>query len=101
MTRGVQADDEGTSIRRRPPMGVDSQPCGPVAFRVETDDANAPRNILEEIVWSKAAEIENWRLLTPAPILRAQAMQVREAAGRTRKWRGRARIGGMHAGAAG
>eukprot|EP00892_Ulva_mutabilis_P006106 jgi/Ulvmu1/3868/UM018_0087.1 len=67
--------DEGTSIRRRPPMGVDKQPCGPIAFQVEVDDDNAPRNILEEIVWSKTSEIEKWRLLVSPAQIRARAMQ--------------------------
>lgn len=40
-------------IRRRPPHGTDTQPCGPVDFKVPTDDDNKPRNILEEIVWYK------------------------------------------------
>lgn len=76
----VQVDADGTSIRRRPPRGVDSQPCGPISFKVDTDGEtggdNAPRNILEEIVWFKAQEIEQWRLLTPAAQMAAQAMKV-------------------------
>lgn len=77
---GVQVDADGTSIRRRPPRGVDSQPCGPMVFTVDTDAEtggdNAPRNILEEIVWFKAQEIEKWRLVTPAAQIAAQALQV-------------------------
>lgn len=58
-------------------MGVDKQPCGPIAFQVDVDDDNAPRNILEEIVWSKSSEIEKWRLLVSPVQMRARAMQVR------------------------
>lgn len=57
-------------------MGVDKQPCGPIAFQVEVDDDNAPRNILEEIVWSKSSEVEKWRLLVSPVQMRARAMQV-------------------------
>lgn len=57
-------------------MGVDKQPCGPIAFQVEVDDDNAPRNILEEIVWSKTSEIEKWRLVVNPGMMRARAMQV-------------------------
>jgi hypothetical protein len=42
----------------------------------ETGGDNAPRNILEEIVWFKAQEIEKWRLLTPAIQMGAMAMKV-------------------------
>ena len=76
----VQVDADGTSIRRRPPRGVDTQPCGPMTFKVDTDadtgGDNTPRNILEEIVWFKAQEIEKWRLVTPAAQIAAQALQV-------------------------
>jgi indole-3-glycerol phosphate synthase len=50
---------------------VDKQPCGPVDFKVELDEDNKPRNILEEIVWHKAVEVESWRELMPAGQLRS------------------------------
>jgi indole-3-glycerol phosphate synthase len=75
---GVRAisDTEASSevtIRRRPPEGVDTQACGPVDFKVPSTDENKPRNILEEIVWHKAVEIEQMRQKVALPLLMAQA----------------------------
>lgn len=56
-------------IRRRPPHGVAKQPCGPVDFEVPVPEDNAPRNILEEIVWYKAVEVEAFRSKVPLPAL--------------------------------
>ncbi len=40
------------SIRRRPPEGLQHQPCGnQFQFEVHQTADNKPRNILEEIVW--------------------------------------------------
>lgn len=40
------------SIRRRPPEGLQHQPCGnKFQFEVLQSEDNKPRNILEEIVW--------------------------------------------------
>ena len=61
------------TIRRRPPEGVDRQACGPVDFKVPSSDDNKPRNILEEIVWYKAVEIEQFRSKVALPMLMAQA----------------------------
>lgn len=63
------------TIRRRPPHGIDRQPCGPVDFTVKLDETNKPNNILEEIVWYKAVEIERWRQKTPLLRVRNMAMQ--------------------------
>eukprot|EP00983_Pelagomonas_calceolata_P063483 1147751-Pelagomonas_calceolata.AAC.4 len=42
----------GVSIRRRPPLGRETQPCGSLQMRVTgMPEENKPRNILEEIVW--------------------------------------------------
>jgi indole-3-glycerol phosphate synthase len=49
------------TIRRRPPHGSDRQPCGPVDFKVPTEEDNKPRNILEEIVWYKDVEISEMK----------------------------------------
>ncbi|DBA69174.1 hypothetical protein WJX79_008044 [Trebouxia sp. C0005] len=57
--------DTGVYIRRRAPEGIGSQGCGPVDFRVIQSDENKPRNILEEIVWYKAVEIEKMREKQP------------------------------------
>lgn len=81
----LKAGSEGTSIRRRPPSGVDKQPCGPIAFQVDVDEDNAPRNILEEIVWSKTSEIAKWRLIVNPAQMRARAMQVSSPAQATHK----------------
>ncbi|KAL6762005.1 indole-3-glycerol phosphate synthase-domain-containing protein [Haematococcus lacustris] len=62
LARAEQVVDSEVSIRRRPPMGTDSQPCGTTSFRVHgLSEENKPRNILEEIVWYKAKEIEAMR----------------------------------------
>ncbi|CAG9460110.1 unnamed protein product [Pedinophyceae sp. YPF-701] len=58
-------------IRRRPPQGVGTQPCGPVDFKVPLDKDNEPRNILEEIVWYKDKEIRDYRERLPPPLLQA------------------------------
>lgn len=61
------------TIRRRPPHGIEKQKCGPVDFKVPAAEANKPRNILEEIVWYKAVEIEAMRSKVPLGLLAAQA----------------------------
>ncbi|WIA32059.1 hypothetical protein OEZ86_002911 [Tetradesmus obliquus] len=65
------------SIRRRPPLGKDTQPCGPaMGYKVgNLPDINQPINILEEIVWYKAKEIESFREKQPLPMLQALARQ--------------------------
>eukprot|EP00887_Chlorella_sp_A99_P002416 scaffold10.g2416.t1 len=65
---GAAQEDE-VMIRRRPPHGVAKQPCGPVDFEVPVPEDNAPRNILEEIVWYKAVEVEAFRSKVPLPAL--------------------------------
>jgi len=53
-------------------MGLETQPCGPSTFRVNgLPDLNKPQNILEEIVWYKAKEIEAMRTKVPLPVLQA------------------------------
>lgn len=69
----TSADHEEVTIRRRPPEGIDTQACGPVDFKVPSTDENKPRNILEEIVWYKAVEIEQMRQKVALPLLMAQA----------------------------
>lgn len=69
MATGMTKADEEVAIRRRPPLGVDKQPCGPVDFKVPLDASNEPRNILEEIVWWKAKEIEEMRQKQPLSVL--------------------------------
>jgi len=41
------------------------QSCGPVKFRVEATDLNTPRNILEEIIWFKAQEVDDMKVREP------------------------------------
>lgn len=64
--------EEQVTIRRRPPQGIDSQGCGPVDFRVPSGEENKPRNVLEEIVWYKAVEIEAMRKRVPLAMLSSQ-----------------------------
>ena len=61
------------TIRRRPPHGIENQACGPVDFKVPALGDNEPRNILEEIIWHKASEIERWRNKVPLPLLMAKS----------------------------
>lgn len=61
------------TIRRRAPHGIGSQSCGPVDFKIPSSDDNQPRNILEEIVWYKAVEIEKMRQRVSLPMLASQA----------------------------
>ncbi len=42
-------------------------------------DDNTPRNILEEIVWFKAREIEAWREKTPLVMLQVAAKNAEPA----------------------
>ncbi|PSC67663.1 indole-3-glycerol phosphate chloroplastic-like [Micractinium conductrix] len=60
---------EEVTIRRRPPHGIEAQGCGPVDFKVPLGEGmaedNQPRNILEEIVWHKAIEVDRWRERVP------------------------------------
>lgn len=71
----VQEQASEVTIRRRPPHGIDRQPCGPVDFTVKLQDENKPNNILEEIVWHKAVEVERWRAKQPLMLLRQMAGQ--------------------------
>ncbi|KAI8463114.1 MAG: indole-3-glycerol phosphate synthase-domain-containing protein [Monoraphidium minutum] len=67
-------DSGEVSIRRRPPRGFDTQPCGPFDYKVRNmPDDNQPANILEEIVWYKAKEINVWRDKVPLAALQALA----------------------------
>ena len=67
-----QQEEEEVTIRRRPPEGLDTQACGPVDFKVPSSDDNKPRNILEEIVWYKAVEIERMRQKVSLAMLMGQ-----------------------------
>jgi len=60
-------------IRRRPPQGKGTQPCGVMGFKVPLDETNEPRNILEEIVWYKAHEIEDMRQRVSTGLMMAMA----------------------------
>jgi indole-3-glycerol phosphate synthase len=83
---------EEVFIRRRPPGGRATQPCGEFAFGTPQSEENAPRNILEEIVWYKAYEIEEMR--TKAPL--ARVVGAAKAAPAPRDF-----IGALRAGSAG
>ncbi|GMH35854.1 hypothetical protein BSKO_03722 [Bryopsis sp. KO-2023] len=73
------AVNDEVTIRRRPPFGVDKQPCGPFQFKVDLDESNEPRNILEEIVWWKATEIESLRQQFPLDYLKKQLQSAEPA----------------------
>jgi len=65
-------EQDGVTIRRRPPRGADTQSCGPFDYRVTgLPNDNKPQNILEEIVWYKAKEVEVMRDRVPLPMLQA------------------------------
>lgn len=49
-------EKEGISIRRRPATGPQLHNCGTFQFKLQ-NEGNTPRNILEEIIWSKDAEV--------------------------------------------
>lgn len=53
-----------TTIRRHPPSGAATQPCGVMQFRVDVE-GNKPRNILEEIVWYKDVELTSRKQRLP------------------------------------
>ncbi|GIL70530.1 hypothetical protein Vretimale_3661 [Volvox reticuliferus] len=77
VTCSTQATMGEVTIRRRPPHGLETQPCGPHAFRVGgLPDENKPQNILEEIVWWKAREVEVMRDKQPLAMLQALAKKV-------------------------
>ncbi|KAF5837594.1 indole-3-glycerol phosphate synthase-domain-containing protein [Dunaliella salina] len=64
----------GVSIRRRPPLGREIQPCGSLQMRVTgMPDENKPQNILEEIVWWKTAEVDQMRERVPLVMLQSAA----------------------------
>lgn len=68
-------------IRRRPPRGAEFQPCGPSStFRVNgLPEDNKPINILEEIVWWKAKEVENMRTKLPLAALNSAVKSAQPA----------------------
>ncbi|KAL8189165.1 hypothetical protein R6Q57_028731 [Mikania cordata] len=54
--RNSHDETQGIRIRRRPPTGPPLHYVGPFEFRLQ-NVGNTPRNILEEIVWNKDAEV--------------------------------------------
>ena len=50
------AANQGITIRRKPPTGPPLHYVGPFEFRIQ-NEGNTPRNILEEIIWHKDAEV--------------------------------------------
>ena len=75
------SDDGAVSIRRRPPNGpsAHSVGAGQFEFKIEnvdksgarvTNEDNKPRNILEEIVWHKDAELRERKERFPLQLVR-------------------------------
>ena len=63
-----EAERDGVSIRRRPPVGPTEHAVGPFQFKIGGEGVmgdSRPRNILEEIVWWKAGEVEEMREKVP------------------------------------
>lgn len=57
MFQNEVAASQGIRIRRRPPTGPPLHYVGPFEFRLQNDEGNTPRNILEEIIWHKHTEV--------------------------------------------
>lgn len=72
--QALQPEQEVT-IRRRPPSGYHQQACGPLKFQTDATDENTPRNILEEIIWFKAQEVEDMKYGQPMTTLVIKAKQ--------------------------
>lgn len=51
------AISQGIRIRRKPPSKAPLGYSGPFELRLHNDDADSPRNILEEITWYKDVEV--------------------------------------------
>lgn len=76
--------NDGVTIRRRPPYGQERHDVGGVfEFRIENveedgkyvaNEENQPRNILEEIVWSKDVEVSSRKDHLPLHLLKNQLM---------------------------
>lgn len=61
-------EKEGISIRRQPATGPPLHNCGTFQFKLQ-NEGNTPRNILEEIVWSKGTEVTAMKEKTPLSAL--------------------------------
>jgi hypothetical protein len=63
------------------PHVFDPRRCGPFDYKVGgIPDDNKPRNILEEIVWYKAKEIDSWRDKVPLAMLKVRACACQQQA---------------------
>lgn len=56
------AISQGIRIRRKPPSKAPLGYSGPFELRLHNDEADSPRNILEEITWYKDEEVSRVRL---------------------------------------
>ncbi|KAL8260678.1 hypothetical protein R6Q59_028631 [Mikania micrantha] len=65
----VRNSHDETRIRRRPPTGPPLHYVGPFEFRLQ-NEGNTPRNILEEIVWNKDAEVAQMKSKKPLHTLK-------------------------------
>lgn len=62
------AATQGIRIRRRPPTGPPLHYEGP--FELEENEDNAPRNILEDIIWTKGKEVSQLKERMPLSMLK-------------------------------
>ncbi|KAL3677582.1 hypothetical protein R1sor_027530 [Riccia sorocarpa] len=62
-------EKEGISIRRRPETGPPLHNVGAFQFKLQ-NAGNTPRNILEEIIWSKDIEVTQMKERTPIGTLK-------------------------------
>lgn len=57
MYQNELAISQGIRIRRKPPSKAPLGYSGPFELRLNNNDADSPRNILEEITWYKDEEV--------------------------------------------
>ncbi|VVA98355.1 unnamed protein product [Arabis nemorensis] len=71
MYQNELAISQGIRIRRKPPSKAPLGYSGPFDLRLHNDnDADSPRNILEEITWYKDVEVSRMKELNPLNLLK-------------------------------
>ncbi|KAG7583394.1 Ribulose-phosphate binding barrel [Arabidopsis suecica] len=64
------AISQGIRIRRKPPSKAPLGYSGPFELKLHSEDADSPRNILEEITWYKDEEVSRMKELNPLDALK-------------------------------